>query len=193
MSLNMTQRRAVFLDRDGTINVEKDYLHRIEDFRFITGAQDALRCLQAAGFLLIVVTNQSGVARGFFPREAVCRLHEHMQQLLQQVGVSIDGFYICPHHPTEGQGPYRVDCDCRKGAPGMLLQAAADHGIDLSRSWMIGDKLADVEAGVAAGCHSVLVRTGYGAEMESRVSSRFPSVRVFDSIFNAAKYIVEPN
>jgi len=181
---------AVFLDRDGTINVEKDYLHRIEDFAFIPGAEAAIKRLKEAGFLVIVVTNQSGVARGYFPREAVCRLHEHLQQCLNKVGSGIDDFYICPHHPTEGQGEYQIDCDCRKGSPGMLLQAAVDHGIDLAKSWMVGDKLADIEAGVAAGCQPILVRTGYGAEDESRVASRFPHAQICKDLTAAAEMIL---
>lgn len=190
MTKTATLRPAVFLDRDGTINVEKDYLYRVEDFQFISGAPEALRRLKAAGFLLIVVTNQSGVARGYFPREAVCRLHEHLQRQLLKVSAAIDGFYVCPHHPVEGQGEYQVDCDCRKGAPGMLLQAAGDHGIDLSRSFMIGDKLADIEAGVAAGCQPVLVRTGYGARDEAKVMALFPGTRVCKDLSEAAGMIL---
>jgi D-glycero-D-manno-heptose 1,7-bisphosphate phosphatase len=183
-------KRAVFLDRDGTINVEKNYLHKIEDFRFIPGAREALRRLKEAGFLLIVVTNQSGVARGYFPCEAVCRLHEHLQEQLRRAGAAIDGFYVCPHHPTEGQGGYRVDCDCRKGSPGMLLHAAGDHAIDLPHSWMIGDKLADIEAGMAAGCRSILVRTGYGAADEPKVLAQFPDIRVCNDLSAATDWIL---
>lgn len=157
-------RRAVFLDRDGTINVEKDYLYRPEEFTFIPGAPEAIRALKEAGFLVIVVTNQSGVARGYFGPDAVEALHAHLQSELATFDTSIDAFYYCPHHPQAGVGVYRVDCDCRKGRPGMLLQAAQEHGIDLSRSFMIGDKEADLEAGQAAGCAALLVLTGYGAE-----------------------------
>jgi len=188
--VNKSSQRAVFLDRDGTINVEKNYLHRVEDFRFIPGVPDALNRLKRAGFLLIVVTNQSGVARGYFPREAVCRLHEHLQQQLRRTDVVIDGFYVCPHHPTEGQDQYQIDCDCRKGFPGMLLQAARDHGIDLAGSWMIGDKLADIEAGVAAGCQSILVRTGYGTADEPKVLARFPGTSVCKDLGAAADLIL---
>ena len=144
MTVREALRPAVFLDRDGTINVERDYLHRIEDFAFIPGAPEAIARLNRAGFLAIVVTNQSGVARGYYPREAVCRLHEHIRHLLGRYHAAIDGFYVCPHHPTEGADAYRIDCDCRKGAPGMLLQAARDHGVDLRRSFMVGDKLIDL-------------------------------------------------
>ncbi|MDO3379591.1 D-glycero-beta-D-manno-heptose 1,7-bisphosphate 7-phosphatase [Geoalkalibacter halelectricus] len=157
-------RRAVFLDRDGTINVEKDYLFRSEDFEFIPGAPAAIARLNRAGFLVVVVTNQSGVARGFFDSEDVRRLHEHLQSELAAQGAAVDAFYLCPHHPEQGLGPYKIDCDCRKGHPGMLLQAAAEHGIDLEQSFMVGDKMADVQAGRRAGCRPLLVLTGYGTE-----------------------------
>jgi D-glycero-D-manno-heptose 1,7-bisphosphate phosphatase len=180
----------VFLDRDGTINVEKDYLHCIADFAFIPGAPEAIRGLKAAGFLVVVVTNQSGVARGFFDEAAVHALHEHIQQLLADYGTAIDAFYHCPHHPHEGVGEYRVDCDCRKGSPGMLLQAAREYAIDLGRSFMVGDKLADIEAGYAAGCRSVLVRTGYGANEEYRVTAQFPGTTVCGDLAAAADWIL---
>lgn len=149
---------AIFLDRDGTINVEKNYLIDPAGFELIPGVGDALRRCQEAGYLLIVVTNQSGVARGYFTTKEVEELHVHLQAELSVYGVQIDAFYLCPHHPDYSDGL----CGCRKGAPGMLLQAAADYDIDLAASWMIGDKRTDVEAGNRAGCRSILVRTGYG-------------------------------
>lgn len=155
---------AVFLDRDGTINAEKDYLHRIGDFQFLPGAPEAIRRLKEAGFLVVVVTNQSGVARGYFGLDEVEALHRHLQGELARFGTAVDAFYFCPHHPTEGVGEFRRDCPCRKGKPGMLLQAAVDLGIDLGGSYMVGDKFADVEAGRAAGCTPLLVFTGYGSE-----------------------------
>jgi D-glycero-D-manno-heptose 1,7-bisphosphate phosphatase len=158
-----TAPRAVFLDRDGTINVEREYLHRVEDFAFIEGAGEAIRRLRAAGFLVIVVTNQSGVARGYFGLKEVETLHQHLQAELARLGTQVDAFYCCPHHPREGVGEFRRECDCRKGRPGMLLRAAREHAIDLDRSYMVGDKVADVEAGRAAGCQSLLVLTGHGA------------------------------
>jgi len=158
----MTMRRAVFLDRDGTINVEKDYLHRTEEFRFIPGAPEAISLLNRAGFLVIVVTNQSGIARGYFDEAAVERLHRFMDGELDRQGARVDAYYICPHHPHHGVGEYRRECGCRKPLPGMLLQAADDFGIDLAASFIIGDKIADAEAGLAAGCRPILVMTGYG-------------------------------
>lgn len=160
---------AVFLDRDGTINVEKEYLHLIEDFAFIPGVPEAIRALKTAGYLVIVVTNQSGVARGYYALDDVAALHGHIQKQLAATGTRIDAFYTCPHHPTEGVGDYRCDCDCRKGAPGMLLQAADEHDIDLGRSYIVGDKLADIEAGERAGCEPLLVLTGYGRTEAARL------------------------
>lgn len=180
-------RPAVFLDRDGTINVEKNYLHRIEDFQFIEGAPEAIKELNRAGYLVLVVTNQSGVARGYFSLEEVDSLHRHLAQRLAAAGAHVDGFYVCPHHPTAGQGELRSVCSCRKGEPGMLLEAAREHGIDLARSYMIGDKEADVEAGERAGCISLLVLTGYGNETAQVVSSK--RAKRFTDLKQAADYI----
>ncbi|MEN8687554.1 MAG: D-glycero-beta-D-manno-heptose 1,7-bisphosphate 7-phosphatase [Desulfuromonadales bacterium] len=164
------KKPAVFLDRDGTINVDKHYLHKGEDFEFILGVPQAIKKLKKAGYLVIVVTNQSGVARGYFSLDDVTRLHEHMQKQLAAAGTGIDAFYVCPHHPAKGQGEYLKKCDCRKGRPGLLLQASADLGIDLQKSYMIGDKLADIEAGENAGCQPILVLTGYGQETRHQVN-----------------------
>ncbi len=187
--MSREKRRAVFLDRDGTINVEKDYLYRIEDFEFIPGAPEAIKRLKDAGFLVIVVTNQSGVARGYYTLEDVDRLHAYIQEKLADIGTSIDAFYVCPHHPTEGVGKYRADCDCRKGKPGMLLQAAEDFDIDLERSCMVGDKEADIEAGKSAGCRPQLVLTGYGRETNEHLPQN--SAPVFEDIGKAVAAILE--
>lgn len=181
-------RPAVFLDRDGTINQERNYLHRIEEFELIPGVPQALKKLQEAGFLLVVVSNQSGVARGYFSLQDVARLNEHMSRQLAQYGVVIDAIYICPHHPTAGIGEFLQDCNCRKGKPGLLLQAAQDLNIDLQRSYMIGDKLSDIEAGAAASCPSLLVRTGYGAEQELSEDSQCSGI--FDDLTQAVEFIL---
>mgnify|MGYP000870064912 CR=1 FL=1 len=169
-------KQAVFLDRDGTINVEKDYLYRPEDFEFIPGAAVAIRRLNQAGFLVVVVTNQSGVARGYYTEQEVHHLHRHIDQLLSQADARIDAWYHCPHHPS-GLPPYNQHCSCRKPQVGMLEQAAADLEIDLSRSWMVGDKLVDVEAGIAVGCRPVLVLTGYGVGDSSLIPDTVPRCR----------------
>lgn len=164
--------RAVFLDRDGTINVEKEYLHRPEDLEFISGVPQAIRRLNQAGFLVIVVTNQSGVARGYFSVADVHHLHQEMQQRLVDEGAHIDAYYLCPHHPDKGLDEYRLDCDCRKGKPGMLIQAATEWNIDLSDSYIVGDKDSDLLAGIAAGCCPCLVTTGYGEVHRSFADAR---------------------
>ncbi len=183
--------RAVFLDRDGTLNVEKNYLHRPEDFEFIPGTPAAIRSLNEAGFKVIVVTNQSGVARGYFSLEAVEALHRHLADSLAEAGAHVDGFYVCPHHPTEGRGKYRCNCSCRKGAPGMLLKAAEEHRIDLGRSFMIGDKEADIEAGERAGCASLLVLTGYGKATAETISVE--RARRFADLAEAVEWLLKFN
>ena len=153
-------RDAVFLDRDGTLIEEVNYLAHPEQVRLIPGAADAVRALNAAGVLVVVVTNQAGVARGYFP-----------EARLAAAGVTLNAVYHCPHHPTAGLGRYRVDCDCRKPKPGLLLAAARELDIDLSRAWMIGDKPCDAGAGRAAGCRTLLVRTGHGRELPEDVGA----------------------
>lgn len=179
--------RAVFLDRDGTINVEREYVHRVEDFAFIPGAPEAIRLLKDAGFYVVVVTNQSGVGRGFYDEAAVHDLHRHMDAELASLGTAVDGYYFCPHHPEHGNGAYRTECACRKPMAGMLFQAAADLSLDLAASFMIGDKLADVEAGLKAGCRPLLVRTGHGTRAAERVPA---GVAVYEDILAAARAIV---
>jgi D-glycero-D-manno-heptose 1,7-bisphosphate phosphatase len=164
-------REAVFLDRDGTLIEEVNYLSAPEQVRLISGAADAVRRLNDAGLLVVVVTNQAGVARGYFPESRVAEVHAHLSALLAECGAKIDAYFYCPHHPTEGIGAYRVACECRKPRPGLLLTAARELGIDLSRSWMIGDKLCDASAGEAAGCRTLLVRTGHGRDLPNDVST----------------------
>lgn len=154
--------RAVFLDRDGVINVERAYVHRIADFAFITGSVPALVRLHAAGWKLVVVTNQSGIARGYYSEAEYEALTVHMRQQLAQAGALLDAVLHCPHLPDADVPAYRLACTCRKPAPGMLLQAARELSIDLSRSVMVGDKLSDIQAGRAAGVgRCLLVRSGH--------------------------------
>lgn len=150
-------RPAVFLDRDGTLNADLGYVCRPEDVRWLPGVAAALARLRWAGYLLIVVTNQSGIARGYYDVPTMQALHDWMDADLRSQGAHIDAFYHCPHHPD-------IDgaCTCRKPAPGMLLRAADDWFIDLGRSWMIGDKMSDVTAGRAAGCTPILLSAGVG-------------------------------
>lgn len=156
---------AVFLDRDGTINEEVGYLDSLERLVIYPQAPKAIRILNDNGMKAIVVTNQSGVARGYFTEAFVTGVHGVMQEMLAKAQAHLDALYYCPHHP-EGLGIYRCSCQCRKPAPGMLLQAARDMDLDLGRSYLVGDAGKDMETALAAGVKGVLVRTGYGREAE---------------------------
>ena len=174
-------RRAVFLDRDGTLLEPVPYLHDPAQVRLVAGAAAALRAVRDAGFLLVVVTNQSGVARRLFGEDDVARVHARVQETLAAEGAAIDRFYHCPHHP-DFTGP----CDCRKPEPGLFLRAAADMGIDLHRSIAIGDTLEDLQAANRAGCRPILVRTGYGAQAEQERADRMPRcIEVADDLSHA--------
>jgi D,D-heptose 1,7-bisphosphate phosphatase len=164
MAPEKKRQAAVFLDRDGTINEEVGYLDRIEKLRLIPGAAEAIRLINASGMKAIVVTNQSGVARGILAESFVAEIHARLREMLRAEGAFLDGVYYCPHHPTEGRGDYLRTCDCRKPAPGLLLRAAEELQLDLARSYMVGDTLKDIEAGTRAGAKGILIRTGYGKE-----------------------------
>ena len=152
--------KAIFLDRDGTLNIDYGYVHEIDNFKFIDGAIDALRELKKMGYMLVLVTNQSGIARGYFSEEQFLQLTEWMDWSLAEQDVDLDGIYYCPHHP-EGKGEYKEDCDCRKPKSGMLLQAIKELKIDPTQSIMVGDKIEDLKAGIGAKVKmNVLVRTG---------------------------------
>lgn len=152
--------KAIFLDRDGTLNIDHGYVHEIDDFQFITGSIEALQELKKLGYLLVLVTNQSGIARGYFTEEQFLTLTEWMDWSLADRGVDLDGIYYCPHYP-EGIGEFRQDCDCRKPKAGMLLQAIKELNIDPAQSFMVGDKIEDLQAGIAAKVRSkILVKTG---------------------------------
>ena len=156
-------RKAVFIDRDGVIVEECNYVYRPEELRFIDGSVCALRRLTRSPYSIIIVTNQSGIARGYFTEEEYHIFTEHMLSILKKEDVHIDAVYYCPHHPVEGVSPaYRIDCDCRKPKTGMLERAVREHGIDLESSWLIGDKTSDIKAGKDASCRTIMVRTGYG-------------------------------
>lgn len=157
--------RAVFLDRDGVINVEREYLSRIDAFEFVPGAVAALRRLRAAGWRLVVVTNQSGIARGYYSEQDYELLSAHMQRELSAAGARLDAVLHCPHLPDAKVARHRLVCECRKPKPGMLLEAARTLSLDLSRSVLVGDKITDVQAGRAAGlARCWLVRSGHALD-----------------------------
>ena len=180
----MFPQPAIFLDRDGTLNVEKHHLFRVEDWQWEQKAKWALSQFQRAGFLLIVVSNQSGIARGFYKAADVQKLHAWVQQDLAAENIKIDAYYYCPHHP-ELSGP----CQCRKPGTQMLEQAAVDLNVDIGRSWIIGDKLSDLQAGIGCGLKGALVRTGYGRGEAQKLSRSSGKVEVFDTLAAAAKKI----
>ncbi len=151
---------AVFFDRDGTLNVDKDYLYKIKDFEWLEDAPKAIRWANEKGFLAIVITNQSGIARGYFAEDEVRRLHEWMNEYLVRFGAHIDAFYYCPHLPNGKVEAYVKECDCRKPKPGLIERACADFQIDRGISLMIGDKPRDVECAEAAGVRGVLYEKG---------------------------------
>ena len=144
-------KTAAFIDRDGIINVDKGYVHKKEDVSFVPGIFRLCRLLQEKGFKIIVITNQSGIARGLYDVEDFNRLMEWMKVQFAEHGINIAGVYFCPHHPTEGQGEFKKDCQCRKPKPGMLLKAQQELDIDLTESVLIGDKETDIQAGLNAG------------------------------------------
>lgn len=154
--------KAVFMDRDGTITEEVGYVNHPSRLRLFDWTVPAIRQLNRAGLKAVVITNQAGVARGYFTEELVNEVHGLLREQLESAGAHLDGVYYCPHHPSVGAPPYRQDCQCRKPRIGMLEQAAKDIGIDLSHSYMVGDRYGDVELARRAGARAVLVKSGYG-------------------------------
>ena len=155
-------KRAVFIDRDGTISEEVGYINHPSRFRLFPYAADAIQHLHDHGWLAILVTNQAGVARGYFSEEMIQTVHAAMNAELESNGAKLDAIYYCAHHPTVGEPPYRFDCDCRKPKPGLITRAAQDLSIDVSESWMTGDRYSDVELARNAGLKSAFVLSGYG-------------------------------
>jgi len=178
----VTDNWAVFMDRDGTINYDPGYLGDPEKVQLLPKVPEAIKLLNEAGAKVIVVSNQSGVARGFFTEEVVRKVNERLREKLLLQRARIDDFYFCPHHPDFGEEPYRIDCECRKPKPGLLIQAAREHGIDLSHSFVVGDKLSDIEAGLNAGCRTILVLNG-----------KDPEVLAIDTRLNASPDYIAPD
>jgi len=168
----LTLHRAIFLDRDGTLNEDLGYTHEVERLRLLPGVVPGLKQLAALGFRLVIVTNQSGIARGRFSLDDMRRFNDALCGRLAGEGIEIAAVYHSPYHPTEGVGPYRRDSECRKPRPGMLLAAARDLALDLPASFAIGDKISDVAAGRAAGCRTILVQTGRAGQGEPELTAR---------------------
>jgi D-glycero-D-manno-heptose 1,7-bisphosphate phosphatase len=158
----VTSRPAVFIDRDGTLTEEVGYVNHPSRLRLLPRSAEAIRRLNAAGVAAVVVTNQAGIARGYFSADVLQAVHERLDAELRREGAKLDGLYTCTHHPGEGAPPFRAVCDCRKPKPGLLHQAARELDLDLARSTMVGDKASDLVPGRAVGAAAVLVLTGYG-------------------------------
>ena len=180
---------GIFFDRDGTINVDLDYLSDPDKLQLLPGAAQAIHEANEFGVRVFVITNQSGVARGLYSESDVIAVHERLRSILRRQGAFIDEIYYCPHHPTYGIPPYRKVCNCRKPKTGMLEQARRSYSIDLEASFVVGDKCTDIETGKRAGCGTVLVLTGYGVT-EVGDCGKHPTVdHVAETIYDAWRHI----
>jgi D-glycero-D-manno-heptose 1,7-bisphosphate phosphatase len=189
------KRRAVFIDRDGTISEEIGYVNHPSRYRVFPYSAEAVRLLNQNGWLAILVTNQAGVARGYFCEEMIHSVHEILRRELAQGGAHLDAIYYCPHHPTAGEPPFRQDCDCRKPRPGLIQRAARDFEIDLAQSWMIGDRYGDIELARRAGTKSAFVLSGYGiGEWEfQRATWKHQPDLVAEDLLAAVREILKQN
>src|SRR5271157_3190819 len=191
----MKKNAAVFLDRDGTINEEVGYLDSIDKLKLFANTAEAIRLINESGMKVVVMTNQSGVAKGYFTEEFVRKVHGRIQEMLREKGAFIDAFYYCPHHQTEGVGIYLQSCVCRKPGAGMLIEASKELDIDLSRSYTVGDMLKDIQVARTVGAKGILVRTGYGINtIEKDLASDSPEIRqpsyIAEDILDAIKWII---
>jgi D-glycero-D-manno-heptose 1,7-bisphosphate phosphatase len=183
---------AVFLDRDGTMIHDVGYLSRREELRWFPATIDTVRLLNRAGYLVFVTTNQGGIGRGYYAEAFVRETHAEMDALIRAAGGRVDGWFYCPHHPEAVVVDLRGECDCRKPRPGMIRQAQADHAIDLARSFVVGDKLADLQMAEAVGAKGILVRTGYGADVAARHAADLPAgARVATDLAEAALWMLD--
>ena len=181
---------AIFLDRDGTLNVDAGYLDRKERLTLFPWSLESVRLLRRAGYAVVVVTNQGGVARGMIEESFVEEVHRIIQSRLADIGGELDGHYYCPHEPAALIEAFRVDCDCRKPKPGMVTRAVRDLGLDIKRSVVIGDKWSDVRLAKQTGARSVLVRTGYGRSQEKNRQEGLSADVVVDTLMDAVNWIL---
>lgn len=178
--------KAIFLDRDGTINIEKNYLYKIEDFEFEEGALEAIKIFTELGYEIIVVTNQSGIARGYFSEDDLKKLNNYMIKKIEEYGGRITATYFCPHYEKEGIGEYKTKCSCRKPQSGMLLNGIEKYKINKKISYMVGDKISDIKAGLNIGVPSILVKTGYGEKNIEHENLKFMT---FKNLLEFANYL----
>ncbi len=186
-------RRALFMDRDGTVCREVGYVNHPSRLELLPRSAEAIRRAREAGLLCVLVTNQAGVARGYFTEDLIHLAHARLGDLLAAEGTALDAIYYCPHHPTAGTPPYRADCACRKPRPGMLLDAARDLGIDVPASYVVGDKISDVEMAHTQGARGILVRTGYGRGEEEygRAAWATEPDAIADDLLDAVEWILQ--
>jgi len=188
------KKKAVFLDRDGTVNREVHYLSHPDQLELLEGAAASIALLNQAGFLVVVITNQAGVAKGFIRDDALPLIRDAFMGLLENQGACIDGYYQCPHHPEGTVKEYTRTCDCRKPAPGLLFQASRDLDIDLSRSYVVGDKLSDVMLAQHVGATGIMVLTGHGRnELGSYPETVPPPDYTGRDIYDAVQWILNHN
>jgi D-alpha,beta-D-heptose 1,7-bisphosphate phosphatase (EC 3.1.3.-) len=179
--------KAVFLDRDGTINIEKNYLYKVEDFVFIRGTVEAIKIFHNLGYIVIVITNQAGVARGYYTESDVKELHNYIDAELIKNGTYVDAYYYCPHHPEGIAVEYAVECECRKPNTGMIEQAVKDFNINLKESFIIGDKEIDIQTGKNAGMKmSILVRSGHNINEANTEADE-----IYDDLLGFAQTIIQ--
>ncbi|HEY7289983.1 MAG TPA: HAD family hydrolase [Vicinamibacterales bacterium] len=184
------RRPAVFLDRDGTMIEDVGYLNRVEDIIFYPWTIDAIRALNRGGLAVVVVTNQSAIARGFLTEPGLAVIHDRISDALKAGGAHVDAYYYCPHHPDGPEPAYTKTCDCRKPAPGLVERASRDLGLDPARSFVVGDKWVDVGLARSVGARAILVRTGYGAGEEAAPVSGLSADAVVDNLAAAASWIL---
>lgn len=182
--------KIIFLDRDGTINVEVDYLHKSKDFKFEYKADEAIKIFNELGYKVIVVTNQSGIARGYYTEKDLNILHNFMDEELKLIGAKVSSYYYCPHHPEAKLPEYKMNCQCRKPNLGMFLQAQKDFKIDFENSIIVGDKISDLEAGVRLGMRSILVETGHGKD---EIKKLYFKAEVYKNLYEFAVKLKSEN
>lgn len=186
------KRPAVFIDRDGTISEEVGYINHPSRFRLFSFSAEAIKILNDNGWLAIVITNQAGVARGYFSEDLVVSIHEQLKHELQNASAQLDAIYFCTHHPSVGEPPYRSDCECRKPKTGLIDCATRDFQIDMAASWMVGDRYGDIELARNAGLHAAFVLSGYGRgewEYQRHLWKHEPDL-VSENLLDAVKQIV---
>ncbi|MBW1901137.1 MAG: HAD family hydrolase [Deltaproteobacteria bacterium] len=187
------KRPAVFIDRDGTVNEQMGYINHISRFVLLPGAEEAIKLLSSHQYLVVVVSNQSGVARGYFPIELVDEVHAHMRVLLEKEGAFVDGIFFCPHYPRGVVPEYSIECDCRKPKTGLIEKACEVFDVDMANSYVVGDRYSDIELALRLNLEGILVTTGYGLGDVDYVFPRlsFKPAHIAKDLLHAARWIIE--